>query len=308
MIVKESAVSQKNNLMNKILLFLLGGCIIGSAITIFSAQNKHKKIPTQQNAESKQNTQQEDRISTISPNILLGMSKLEYNSLIKQYKNSGKMSIWDNNTYCMHWFETQNITVHDNSVGNFTSTQSFSIIFDIQPKFVNNKLHTLSMLIEPLYDDTILVQTSNIILLKNHKFISLDIFNIYSQFISRKNQKQVLRKTLYILSTNYNKIDFLIMALINCPECGNSISDQASHCPKCGYQISNHSFFPKTEGCFLQSMNMGCLILVIIFLFSIILSEYDIPEEDLPIIGIITIIVFGIMICYNFFKKKKQNQ
>lgn len=36
---------------------------------------------------------------------------------------------------------------------------------------------------------------------------------------------------------------------------------------------------------------MGCLILVIIFLFSIILSEYDIPEEDLPIIGIITIIV-----------------
>lgn len=96
------------------------------------------------------------------------MFKLEYNSLIKQYKNSGKMSIWDNNTYCMHWFETQNITVHDNSVGNFTSTQSFSIIFDIQPKFVNNKLHTLSMLIEPLYDDTILVQTSNIILLKNH--------------------------------------------------------------------------------------------------------------------------------------------
>ena len=104
--------------MNKILLFLLGGCIIGSAITIFSAQNKQKKIPTQQNAESKQNTQQEDR-------------------------------------------------------------------------------------------------------------------NI---------------------------------------------------------------------------RNMGCLILVIIFLFSIILSEYDIPEEDLPIIGIITIIVFGIMICYNFFKKKKQNQ
>lgn len=117
-------------------------------------------------------------------------------------------------------------------------------------------------------------------------------YSKYSQFISRKNQKQVLRKTLYILSTNYNKIDFLIMALINCPECGNSISDQASHCPKCGYQISNHSFFPKTEGCFLQSMNMGCLILVIIFLFSIILSEYDIPEEDLPIIGIITLTVY----------------
>lgn len=50
------------------------------------------------------------------------------------------------------------------------------------------------------------------------------------------------------------------MALINCPECGNSISDQASHCPKCGYQISNHSFFPKTEGCFLQSMYLQPII------------------------------------------------
>lgn len=220
MIVKESAVSQKNNLMNKILLFLLGGCIIGSAITIFSAQNKQKKIPTQQNAESKQNTQQEDRISTISPNILLGfhlgMSKLEYNSLIKQYKNSGKMSIWDNNTYCMHWFETQNITVHDNSVGNFTSTQSFSIIFDIQPKFVNNKLHTLSMLIEPLYDDTILVQTSNIILLKNHISVIIPIIGRSSSGMSYSERIMLKRNII----TN----------------------------------IRHPIFFPKTEGCFLQSM------------------------------------------------------
>lgn len=95
------------------------------------------------------------------------------------------------------------------------------------------------------------------------------------------------------------------MALINCPECGNSISDQASHCPKCGYQISNHSFFPKTEGCFLQSMNMGCLILVIIFLFSIILSEYDIPEEDLPIIGIITLLCIWNNDMLQFFQKEK---
>lgn len=84
--------------MNKILLFLLGGCIIGSAITIFSAQNKHKKIPTQQNAESKQNTQQEDRISTISPNILLGfhlgMSKLEYNSNNRNYTYYWEVFFW----------------------------------------------------------------------------------------------------------------------------------------------------------------------------------------------------------------------
>ena len=55
-------------------------------------------------------------------------------------------------------------------------------------------------------------------------------------------------------------------------------------------------------------MNMGCLILVIIFLFSIILSEYDIPEEDLPIRDTITIIRFGIKIRYNIHKKKKLNQ
>ncbi|MFQ8748589.1 MAG: zinc ribbon domain-containing protein [Alistipes finegoldii] len=40
------------------------------------------------------------------------------------------------------------------------------------------------------------------------------------------------------------------MALINCPECGNSISDQAPHCPKCGYQISNHTSFPKQKVAF----------------------------------------------------------
>ena len=25
------------------------------------------------------------------------------------------------------------------------------------------------------------------------------------------------------------------MAMINCPECGKEISDQASNCPNCGY-------------------------------------------------------------------------
>ena len=28
-----------------------------------------------------------------------------------------------------------------------------------------------------------------------------------------------------------------MMALINCPECGNKISDQAEACPKCGYEL-----------------------------------------------------------------------
>lgn len=29
------------------------------------------------------------------------------------------------------------------------------------------------------------------------------------------------------------------MALIQCPECGNTISDKASTCPKCGYPLIN---------------------------------------------------------------------
>ena len=32
------------------------------------------------------------------------------------------------------------------------------------------------------------------------------------------------------------------MALIKCPSCGNTISDQASNCPRCGYPINNFGY------------------------------------------------------------------
>ena len=32
---------------------------------------------------------------------------------------------------------------------------------------------------------------------------------------------------------------FLIMAIVQCPNCGNGISDQASTCPKCGYNFNS---------------------------------------------------------------------
>ena len=94
------------------------------------------------------------------------------------------------------------------------------------------------------------------------------------------------------------------MALINCPECGNEVSDKAEKCPKCafpikdsaqkicpecGTQVSSNdlkcpkcafplkmveekptpiSNNPKTEvivkskeGCFLQTLNVGCMII-----------------------------------------------
>lgn len=37
-----------------------------------------------------------------------------------------------------------------------------------------------------------------------------------------------------------NKI-VIIMAIIQCPNCGNSVSDRAAQCPKCGYGINAQS-------------------------------------------------------------------
>ena len=61
------------------------------------------------------------------------------------------------------------------------------------------------------------------------------------------------------------------MALINCPECGNEVSDKAEKCAKCAYPLNkttpNSPNNLKTEivvkpkeGCFLQTLNVGCMI------------------------------------------------
>ena len=57
------------------------------------------------------------------------------------------------------------------------------------------------------------------------------------------------------------------MAIINCKECGQEVSSNAEKCPKCGNPINEKS----KEGCFLQTLNMGCLITFGIILFIIIL-------------------------------------
>ena len=53
------------------------------------------------------------------------------------------------------------------------------------------------------------------------------------------------------------------MALINCPECGKEVSDKAEKCPNCAHPINDFKPFvsDSKEGCFLQSMNLGCLLL-----------------------------------------------
>jgi len=66
------------------------------------------------------------------------------------------------------------------------------------------------------------------------------------------------------------------MALINCPECGTEVSDKAEKCPKCAYPINPKRILQKEaitkpevivkpkEGCFLQTLNIGCAIIAVI--------------------------------------------
>ena len=67
------------------------------------------------------------------------------------------------------------------------------------------------------------------------------------------------------------------MALITCPECGTEVSDKAEKCPKCAYPLNpNNPISPQIterktevivkakEGCFLQTLNMGCMVVAVI--------------------------------------------
>lgn len=56
------------------------------------------------------------------------------------------------------------------------------------------------------------------------------------------------------------------MALINCPECGKEISDQAATCPNCGNPISS-SATPKTE---VKKRNIQKLLAVLLTFISLI--------------------------------------
>ena len=66
------------------------------------------------------------------------------------------------------------------------------------------------------------------------------------------------------------------MALIPCPECGTSVSDKAEKCPQCAYPLIKQESIPvpeppkpeikvvAKEGCFLQTLNMGCIVTLVI--------------------------------------------
>jgi DNA-directed RNA polymerase subunit RPC12/RpoP len=79
--------------------------------------------------------------------------------------------------------------------------------------------------------------------------------------------------------------------LITCPECEKEISSLAEKCPSCGYPIlqrvnSTTIIKQKKEGCFLQTLNIGCLIILIIIgiivfisFMSVIYSTYNKTEK-----------------------------
>jgi uncharacterized membrane protein YvbJ len=82
------------------------------------------------------------------------------------------------------------------------------------------------------------------------------------------------------------------MALITCPECGCQVSDQAEKCPKCAYPIRPKMPEPKPqqpniinttrpevivqskEGCFLQTLNAGCMIIAIIIGLIVVITFF----------------------------------
>lgn len=68
------------------------------------------------------------------------------------------------------------------------------------------------------------------------------------------------------------------MGLINCPECGREVSDQAAHCPGCGYPLAEPrptevaSAAPpkaKTSGC-----SVVLLVVTALFLFGLLVTMF----------------------------------
>ena len=66
------------------------------------------------------------------------------------------------------------------------------------------------------------------------------------------------------------KLDFLIlilentiiMAIINCKECGKEISDKAKFCPNCGYEIE--SFSKSLDQAGQKMQKLGCMLTIFV--------------------------------------------
>lgn len=73
------------------------------------------------------------------------------------------------------------------------------------------------------------------------------------------------------------------MAIIKCPECEHQISSKAEFCPNCGYPIIKRKIIVKqNQGCFMQTLNIGCLgfiILAVFFAVAIYTNKHFIKSK-----------------------------
>ena len=89
------------------------------------------------------------------------------------------------------------------------------------------------------------------------------------------------------------------MAMIQCPECGKDISDNAVSCPNCGYQLINtRTQYKKIipgRGFGISSMIMG--ILGAFYGFIALTNVFTMPEytKSIAISGTILPIIFAIL-------------
>ena len=58
------------------------------------------------------------------------------------------------------------------------------------------------------------------------------------------------------------------MALIQCPECGNTVSNQATMCPRCGFQLNTYAdpVVRYAQGVRKRQAGVACLVPIIFFL------------------------------------------
>lgn len=98
------------------------------------------------------------------------------------------------------------------------------------------------------------------------------------------------------------------MALIQCPECGQSISDKAAKCPKCGYPIQEH-LNGKTEKLQDEYLSAGPV--------SSASEEHPVDSQQTPakkgnrkktVVAVaacaMVVVVIGIILCSNLFLNK----
>ena len=79
------------------------------------------------------------------------------------------------------------------------------------------------------------------------------------------------------------------MALINCPECGSKISDEAKACPKCGKDISKLTYGPLTNfACYFNYLGVSLSVLFIFYHFFKL-------ERFLPVYGQLYYYSFAIL-------------